>query len=105
MKIAACTILAAVLTLAACAAEPLPHGDRGRPDVTTTPPEEPGPDRAVPAGAIQVDDDIYMVPAGRDPDGCAWFTPFSRTKMVAAVLYYRDRSGGFTMRKSEAACD
>ena len=36
----------------------------------------------LPAGAIAVGEDLYMVPAGLDETGCPWFYAFSPTKMV-----------------------
>lgn len=59
---------------------------------------------SVPEGAIPIGEDLYMVPAGRDNDGCEQFTAWSSTKAVAQVIYYRARSGGFTTSRSQADC-
>ena len=56
----------------------------------------------IPADAIEVDEDYYMVPAGRDADGRACFRAVSRHKMVPAVIFYRKKGGGFTPNKLEA---
>ncbi len=61
-------------------------------------------DGDIPAGAVRVGDDLYMVPVGRDADGCERFTMFSRTKMVPAVIHYRDGKGGFTTDRAQADC-
>jgi hypothetical protein len=69
---------------------------------------EPGEDDAaveIPPGAILVDEELYMVPAGKDEDGCLQFTAWSPTKMVTMVIQYRDRTGGFTTDKARALCD
>jgi hypothetical protein len=58
----------------------------------------------IPEGAIPVGDDLYMVPAGRDPGGCQQFTLWSATKAVPFVIYYKDRKGGFTANRAEADC-
>ena len=64
--------------------------------------EQPGGDSGMvqepPAGAIQVGDDDYMVPAGADAEGCERFRPWSGS------IYYRKADGGFTLYKDEADC-
>jgi hypothetical protein len=75
--------------------EPGGPGGPGQPENERTP---------IPEGAIPVGDDLYMVPAGRDPSGCQQFTAWSATKAVTFVIYYRDRKGGFTANRAEADC-
>ena len=58
----------------------------------------------LPAGAVAIGDDIYMVPAGRDDTGCPWFRAFSPTKLVVQAMFYRAADGGFVMARSEAVC-
>ena len=58
----------------------------------------------LPAGAIAIGDDVYMVPAGADDAGCPWFGAFSPTKMVVQAMFYRAAEGGFTMDRTEAEC-
>jgi len=58
----------------------------------------------IPAGAVQIEDEVYMVPAGIDSQGCETFTMWSPTKAVIMVIHYRDGKGGFTPDRSQAAC-
>ncbi len=58
----------------------------------------------VPPGAIEVGDQLYQVPIGADHDGCARYRLYSPTKLVAQAIYYRDRAGGFTPDRRQAAC-
>jgi hypothetical protein len=69
--------------------------------MSTTPTDSGLP--AVPADAIEVEEDYYMVPAGTDADGTARFSAFSQRKMVAAVIFYRKADGSFTPNKALAA--
>ncbi|MDE0392497.1 MAG: hypothetical protein OXI57_10560 [Rhodospirillales bacterium] len=57
-----------------------------------------------PAGAIQVGEDHYMVPAGADSDGCPLFRPWSGSKPVKTALYYQKADGSFTIGKEQSAC-
>ncbi len=59
-------------------------------------------DEALPAGAIEVGDDFYMVPAGTDDDGCPRFRAFARRQNVPDAIFYRRRDGGFTPNKALA---
>jgi len=59
---------------------------------------------APPAGSIKIDEDYYMTPIGRDRNGCAQYTAFSRHHRVAQVIYYRARDGRFVTDKTQAAC-
>ena len=56
------------------------------------------------AGAIQIGDDYYMVPAGADGDGCPQFNPWSSRNPVRAAIYFRKADGSFTLYKEEADC-
>lgn len=107
-------LLAAVLALAACG-ESADQSSNQVPDQTagkmTSPSNDPGGpggpgagETQIPEGAIPVGDEIYMVPIGRDKDGCEQFTGWSPSKPVAQVIFYRDRKGGFTADRSEADC-
>lgn len=60
--------------------------------------------REPPRGAIRTGDDLYMVAFGRDSDGCAQFSPWSKSRMVPAAIYFRKAGGGFTLNRSEADC-
>lgn len=92
------TAAALAFALAACSESTMPSGKKG--DSSTEPNAA-----AVPADAIAVGDDVYMVPAGVDSDGCAMFRVFSPTKMVVQAVHYRAADGTFVMDKVEAACD
>jgi len=59
---------------------------------------------ALPARAIAIGGDVFMVPAGADDIGCPWFRAFSPTKMVVQAMFYRDAAGGFVMDRNEAVC-
>ena len=58
----------------------------------------------IPAGAIEVGQDLYQVPIGRDADGCAIYRLYSPTRMVGQAISYRSRNGGFTIDRQEADC-
>ncbi len=58
----------------------------------------------MPAEAIPIGEDVYMVPAGVDGTGCPWFRAFSPTKMVVQAMFYRAADGSFTMARVEAVC-
>ena len=49
-------------------------------------------------------DDVYMVPIGKDAQGCAMYRAFSPTKAVAQVIQYRTADDRFVMNKDDAAC-
>lgn len=61
--------------------------------------------QALPAGAIEVGEDFYMVPAGADADGCPRFRAFTRRQNAPDVIFYRKRDGGFTPNKALALED
>ena len=67
-------------------------------------PGGPGPSGEIPEGAIPIGEELYMVPAGIDREGCAQFTAWSATKAVLQVIYYRDRNGAFTTDRTKANC-
>ena len=66
--------------------------------------DEPGMMQQPPAGAIQVGDDYYMVPAGTDAEGCQRFRPWSGNKPVKTAIYYRKADGSFTIGKQDSGC-
>lgn len=59
---------------------------------------------SIPAGAIEVGQDLYQVPIGRDADGCALYRLYSPTRMVSQAISYRRRDGSFTIDRREAGC-
>ena len=58
----------------------------------------------IPPGAIPVGEELYQVPIGEDEAGCAMYRLHSPTLLVAQVISYRDRLGGFTTDRRKAAC-
>ena len=58
----------------------------------------------LPNGAIAVGDDVYVVPIGKDAQGCAMYTVFSPTKAVGQAILYRADGDRFAMNKDEANC-
>ena len=68
------------------------------------PAEETGMAQEVPAGAIQLGEDYYMVPVGTDAEGCAQFAPWSGSNPVTAAIYYRKADGDFTLHKEQTDC-
>ena len=57
-----------------------------------------------PAGAVQVGEDFYMVPAGTDEDGCMQFGPWPAGNPVTTALYYRKADGSFTLHREQTDC-
>lgn len=71
----------------------------------TEPAESEATRTPIPEGAVQTGADLYMVPLQqRDADGCQGFRQYSPIHMVTMAIYYRDRTGGFTANKLQAAC-
>lgn len=87
---------AAALVLAACSDAEV-AGDKGAAPADAAP-------AGVPASAIAVGDDVYMVPLGPDAEGCAMFRVFSPTKAVVQAIHYRTADGAFVMNKQDAQC-
>ena len=58
----------------------------------------------VPPGAIRMGRELYQVPIGADDDGCMRYRLYSPTRLVAQVIYYRDRAGRFTTDRQQADC-
>ncbi|MFQ5534261.1 MAG: hypothetical protein ACE5EM_05505 [Sphingomonadales bacterium] len=94
-------VLAAVTALlaSACAA--------GQTTEREAPPPEPGPATPtpkLPEGAIKRGEDFYLVPIGRDQDGCMMYRTFSLTRLVVQVIYFDDVKGGYTVNRNDALC-
>ena len=68
------------------------------------PPSAPGETAAVPADAIAVTPELYMLPMGTDASGCAVFQPWSPTLAVVQALHWRTPAGDFTLDRDEADC-
>ena len=69
---------------------------------------EPTAERAetpeIPAAAIYVGPELYMLPMGTDETGCAVFQPWSPTMSVVQALHWRTPAGGFTLDRAAADC-
>lgn len=59
---------------------------------------------AVPAGAIVIGEDLYMVPLAEPVDGCPAYRAFSPTLRVAQVIYFRTIDKRFVADRSKADC-
>ena len=58
----------------------------------------------LPNGAIAVGDDFYVVPMGKDAQGCVMYSVFSLTKVVGQMILYRTDDDRFVTNKDDAAC-
>jgi len=58
--------------------------------------------RSVPDNAIEIGDDLYMVPTAPGPNGCMMFTSWSATRNTDTAIYWRSVRGEFSM--SPANC-
>jgi hypothetical protein len=85
-------LLTAGLWLAACGPPPEPGT-----------PARDGPE--VPAGAIEIGEDHYMVPLDRPVEGCPAYRAFSRTRRVVQAIYFRAADGRFVLDRAQADCD
>ncbi|MEM8948551.1 MAG: hypothetical protein AAGA21_13770 [Pseudomonadota bacterium] len=64
-----------------------------------------GRDGTVPEMAIQVSDDLFMIPTGVDEDGCETFTPFSTSdNPVKTAVHFRQADGGFGIARDPDVC-
>ncbi|MES1942217.1 subtilase [Salinisphaera sp. T5B8] len=59
-------------------------------------------ERRVPDNAIEIGDDLYMVPTAPAPNGCMMFTSWSATRNIDTAIYWRSVRGEFSM--SPANC-
>lgn len=64
-----------------------------------------GIEKKLPEMAIQVSDDLFMIPAGLDEDGCETFNPFSTSdNPVKTAIHFRQADGGFGIAHDPAVC-
>ncbi len=55
--------------------------------------------------AIQVSDDLFMIPTGLDDDGCETFKPHSTGgNPVKTAIHFRQAEGGFGIAHDPAVC-
>ncbi len=90
LTIKVCFVIPALVLLAA--------GCQPDTTATTSPPE------GIPANAILVGDDLYMVPVGSDDNACQRYRKFSPNKAVVALIFYKGADGKFVMDKSKSDC-
>ncbi|MGI9505494.1 MAG: hypothetical protein ACR2RE_20855 [Geminicoccaceae bacterium] len=55
-------------------------------------------------GSIRVGDDLVMIPAGVDEDGCEMFKPRSANRVVKTAIHYRQADGSFGIARDPAIC-
>ncbi len=71
---------------------------------TVEPPADSAEAPEIPAGAIAVAPELYMLPMGTDETGCAVFQPWSPTMSVVQALHWRTPAGDFTLDRDAADC-
>lgn len=75
-------------------------------DVDTRPqagmPESTLRPAAAAAGAVELGDDLYMVPTGRDGGGCETWSMQSQSKATLQAVFFRDAEGDFTTDRGRA---
>ncbi len=62
------------------------------------------PSEGIPANAILVSDQLYMVPVGKDNTGCTMYRAFSPYHSVVAAIFYKGTDGKFVMDKGKSDC-
>jgi hypothetical protein len=72
--------------------------------VGCTPPPAAELPSGVPAGAIRVNDNLYMVPIGADETGCPMYRAHAVSGMAAQGIYYRMADGQFALDRRRAGC-
>lgn len=63
-----------------------------------------GPARAIPASAIEIGEELYMVPVGEDASGCTRYNLIARERETVQAVFYRDARGDFTTNRVDAGC-
>ena len=58
----------------------------------------------IPANAILVDDQLYMVPTGKIDKGCQMYRAFSPNHSVVAAIFYKGAGGKFVIDKGKSDC-
>ena len=62
------------------------------------------PVEGIPADAILVGDQLYMVPIGKDKTGCQMYRAFSPNHSVVAAIFYKGAGGKFVIDKGKSDC-
>lgn len=60
---------------------------------------------AIPENAIQVGDQLFMVPLSERVQECQAYRPFSPTHRVQQAIHYRTADGRFVRDRGQAVCD
>ena len=60
--------------------------------------------KGIPANAILVSDQLYMVPIGKDNTGCTMYRAFSPNYSVVAAVFYKGGDGKFVIDKGKSDC-
>ena len=63
----------------------------------------PPPSR-IPANAIHVGEQLYMVPTGKIDKGCQMYRAFSPSHSVVAAIFYKGADGKFLIDKGKSDC-
>ena len=62
------------------------------------------PSKGIPANAIHVSDQLYMVPIGKNKTGCQMYRPFSPKHSVVGAIFYKGANGKFVIDKGKSDC-
>ena len=60
--------------------------------------------KGIPANAILVSDQLYMVPMSEDVSDCTLYRAFSPTGSVVAAMFYKTADGKFVSDKRKSEC-
>ena len=58
----------------------------------------------LPQDAIQVKQDLYYLPIGRDADGCMQYQAYARHAVTVQVIIYQNAAGVFSTSKNKNTC-
>ena len=60
--------------------------------------------KGIPANAILVSDQLYMVPMSKDESACTLYRAFSPNSSVLAAMFYKTGDGKFVSDKRKSEC-
>ena len=58
----------------------------------------------LPQDAIQIKQDLYYLPIGRDADGCMQYQAYARHAATVQVIIYQNSAGVFSTSKNKNTC-
>ncbi len=64
----------------------------------------PPTDPPMPFNAIEIGDDVFMVPVTQDRYGCALYSMQTSGRAVLEVYFYQTSTGDFTTDRRQASC-